>query len=65
VDAKALPEYVHGVIDGDVPGVEIRYLNNGRVGYWDHDKGAVVIEDDDAGTVFTPKEGRAYFDDLR
>jgi len=24
---------------------------------------AVVIEDGEGGTVFTPKEGKAYFDD--
>ena len=33
----------------------------GRVGYWDPDKGAVVIEDGDGGTVFTPKGGYNWF----
>lgn len=48
-----------------MPNVEERYLRNGRVGYWDPDKEAVVIEDGDGGTVFTPKEGKAYFDRLK
>ncbi|MFI7657147.1 hypothetical protein ACIBX9_31250 [Streptomyces albidoflavus] len=53
----AMPEYVDGVITGEVPNVQVRYLKRGRVGYWDPDKGAVVIEDPGAtgGTVFTPK----------
>jgi len=64
VDTRALPEYVHGVIDGDVPNVVTRYLNNGRVGYWDPDKLSVVIEDGEGGTVFTPKGGLDWFNNV-
>jgi hypothetical protein len=46
-----------------VPNVEVRYLERGRVAYWDPDKEAVVIEDGEGGTVFTPKAGKSYFDD--
>lgn len=63
VNPNALPEYVDGVIDGQVPNLDVRYLDRGRVAYWDPDKEAVVIEDGDGGTVFTPKDGKAYFDD--
>lgn len=61
----AMPEYVDGVITGEFPNVQVRYLKRGRVGYWDPDKGDVVIEDPGAtgGTVFTPKNGKQYFDD--
>jgi hypothetical protein len=52
------------VIEGAVPNVETRYLRNGRVGYWDPDKGAVVIEDGDGGTVFTPRGGKNWFDNV-
>ena len=65
VGQDALGEYVDGVRDGVVPNVEERYLRNGRVGYWDPDKEAVVIEDGEGGTVFTPREGKAYFDKLK
>lgn len=64
VDEKALPYYVDGVINGHVPNVETRYLRNGRVGYWDPDKRSVVIEDGDGGTVFTPKGGKDWFDNV-
>ena len=65
VSQDALGEYVDGVRDGVVPNVEERYLRNGRVGYWDPDKEAVVIEDGEGGTVFSPREGKAYFDKLK
>jgi hypothetical protein len=64
VDDAALAHYVDGVINGDVPNVETRYLRNGRVGYWDPDKRSVVIEDSDGGTVFTPKGGKGWFDNV-
>ncbi|MEU8347316.1 polymorphic toxin-type HINT domain-containing protein [Spirillospora sp. NPDC048832] len=64
VDDAALAHYVDGVINGDVPNVETRYLRNGRVGYWDPDKRSVVIEDGDGGTVFTPKGGKGWFDNV-
>ena len=63
VSPLALDAYVDGVLDGEVPNVEVRYLRHGRVGYWDPDKGAVIIEDGDGGTVFAPAGGKAYFDD--
>ena len=65
VSPQDLPGYVHQVLDGEVPGVETRYLSGGRVGYWDPAKQAVVIEDGDGGTVLTPKEGYDYFEGLR
>lgn len=66
VDPKALEYYVDGVINGDVPTVlDPKFLARGRVAYWDTDKNAVVIEDDKGGTVFTPKEGKTYFDELQ
>ncbi|MFD3678926.1 putative T7SS-secreted protein [Streptomyces sp. NPDC058613] len=65
VDPKALEFYVDGVINGDVPTVlQPKFLERGRVAYWDTDKNAVVIEEGDKGTVFTPKEGKTYFDEL-
>jgi hypothetical protein len=64
VDPGGLGNYVDGVINGNVPNVETRFLRGGRVAYWDPDKGAVVIEEGSGGTVFTPREGKTYFDDL-
>ncbi|MET8862309.1 hypothetical protein ABZW11_05055 [Nonomuraea sp. NPDC004580] len=59
-----LDAYVDGVLEGVVPNVEKRYLDRGRIGYWDPDKKAVIIEEGDGGTVFTPTEGKTYFDEL-
>ena len=56
-----LHDYVHGILDGKTPNIETRYLSNGRVAYWDPAKSAVVIEDGEAGTVFTPSKGYDYF----
>ncbi|MER0242853.1 RHS repeat-associated core domain-containing protein [Streptomyces sp. HSW2009] len=64
VDERALPYYVDGIINGDTPNVEVRYLSRGRVGYWDTEKEAIVIEDGNGGTVFTPSEGKRYFDTI-
>lgn len=65
VNEKALAHYVDGVVNGYVPNVDVRYgLRSGRVGYWDPDKGAVVIEDGDGGTVFTPRGGKDWFDNV-
>ncbi|MGW1881292.1 hypothetical protein [Streptomyces sp. NPDC001970] len=60
-----MAEYVDGVITGEVPNLQVKYLKRGRVGYWDQGKGAVVIEDPGTmgRTVFTPKNGQQYFDD--
>ncbi|WP_283215121.1 DNRLRE domain-containing protein [Pseudofrankia sp. DC12] len=63
VDSRVLGFYVDGVINGNVPNLETRFLRNGRVGYWDPSKGAVVIEDGEGGTVFTPRDGYEYFRD--
>ena len=61
VSPQELPGYVHQVLDGEVPGIETRYLSNGRVGYWDPATRAVVIEDGAGGTVFTPPDGYDWF----
>ncbi|WP_371660656.1 hypothetical protein [Streptomyces sp. NBC_00280] len=58
-----MAEYADGVINGNVPNVEIRNLNGGRRGFWDPDKSAVVIVNGNRGTMFTPKAGRKYFDE--
>ncbi|GGP06586.1 hypothetical protein LDL08_16750 [Nonomuraea glycinis] len=47
-----------------VPNVRVRYLERGRVGYWDPGKRAVVIEDGNGGTVFTPMGGETWFDEV-
>lgn len=60
-----LPEYVEKMLDNQVPGEEVRYLRNGRIGYWDPATKAVVIEDNGAGTVFTPEDGYEGFQDLQ
>ena len=66
VHPAALGHYVDGVLEGKVPNVTTRYgLRDGRVGHWDPDKEATVIEDGMVGTVFTPPDGRAYFDGLK
>jgi hypothetical protein len=65
VNPKALSAYVDGVLEGKVPNLDVRYLNRGRVAYWDPNKAAVVIEDGEGGTVFTPTDGKTYFDDLK
>jgi RHS repeat-associated protein len=62
VDPAALDAYVDGVLEGSIP-TRVKPLERGRVGYWDPDKEAVIIEDGDGGTVFTPENGQAYFDD--
>ena len=65
VHPNAFGHYVDGVINGNVPGVQVRCgLRNGRVGYRDPDKGAVVIKDGDGGTVFTPQGGKDWFDNV-
>ncbi|MFH8992699.1 putative T7SS-secreted protein [Streptomyces sp. NPDC017940] len=65
VHPDSLAYYVDGVINGDTPNIDIRYdLRDGRVGYWDPEKQAVVIEDGDGGTTFTPRGGRDWFDNV-
>lgn len=49
-------------------GTNVRSLSRGRRAFWDDETGAVVIHDPrsvDFGTVFRPRNGRAYFDGLR
>jgi hypothetical protein len=64
VDPKALGHYVDGVVNGHVPHVQIRYLERGRVAYWDPSKRAVILEEGNGGSVFTPRNGKDYFSDL-
>lgn len=65
VNPKALEYYVDGVINGDVPTVlPPKFLERGRVAYWDTDKSVVVIEEGNGGTTFTPREGKTYYDEL-
>ncbi|MFC6091761.1 hypothetical protein [Saccharothrix lopnurensis] len=58
-----LPYYVDGVLERLVPNVETKYAQ-GKAAYWDPDKQALVIENGDSGSVFTPRNGKDYFDDL-
>ncbi|MGI4896784.1 MAG: hypothetical protein ACRYF3_16900 [Janthinobacterium lividum] len=65
VKPEDLAKYVDDVINGHNPGIETKYLKrNGRIAYWDPEKGAVVIEDpvNEGGSVFTPEDGKDYFD---
>lgn len=63
VHPNALEAYVDGILEGIVPNLEMRYgLRNGRTAYWDPDKKAVTILDGSGGTVFTPRDGKDYFD---
>ncbi|MDI3390710.1 RHS repeat-associated core domain-containing protein, partial [Streptomyces sp. B-S-A8] len=68
VPQDKLSEYVNNVMTNEVDGLIPKYgLRDGRSAFWDPATGAVVIEDPGAphgGTVFTPKEGKTYFDDL-
>lgn len=64
VSATGLAEYVRKVLDGEIA-TEQRYLRNGRTAYWDNERGALIIEDPPAGTVFTPSDGKDAFDDLK
>lgn len=55
-------------IDNVVQGGEFRTLSRGRTAYWDEGTGTLVIHDSrarDLGTAFRPKNGRAYFDNLK
>lgn len=60
-----LAEYVRKVLDGEIPTEQRHDLRNGRVGYWDPEKGALIIEDNGGGTVYTPDKGRDAFDELK
>jgi hypothetical protein len=66
VHPENVNKYVSDVLKGKIPGQKVRYdLRNGRVAYWDPGKGAIVIEDGEGGTVFTPKDGYESFKNLR
>ncbi len=52
----------------DAKGENVRELSGGRTAYWDARTGTVVIRDPnsaDAGTIFRPKNGRDYFENLK
>jgi hypothetical protein len=64
VPVEDLGRYVDDVLEGRVA-VESKYdADTGRAAHWDPEKEAIVIENGDGGTVFTPKEGRTYYDDI-
>jgi len=64
VPMEELDHYVDDVLEGNVD-VESKYdVDTGRAAHWDPDKEAIVIENGDTGTVFTPREGRTYYDDI-
>lgn len=67
VNPDALAYYVDGVLERNVPNLEIRYgLQNGRTAYWDPAKGAVILDDGaGGGSVYTPLNGYAYFAGLK
>ncbi|MET7769281.1 hypothetical protein [Nocardia sp. NPDC005366] len=64
VAAGDLAEYVRKVLDGEIETEQRHDLRGGRVAYWDPARGALVIENGNGGTVFTPPEGREKFEDL-
>jgi len=64
---KQLANFINGII-GKADAATTRQLSNGRVAFWDPDTGVVVIIDPrspDLGTVFRPRQGRNYFDNLK
>ncbi|MBO0853799.1 MAG: hypothetical protein J2P18_08525 [Nocardia sp.] len=65
VPPEELADYVEKMLNNRIPGEEARYLGQGRVGYWDPAKKAVVIENGQTGTVFTPDDGYEDFQDLK
>lgn len=71
VSIENVPAYIDDVLEGRVPGVtpgsdNVRYLERGRVAYWDPDKQVIIIEDGEmGGTYFSPLNGRKAFDDLQ
>ena len=64
VPMDELGGYVVAVLNGDIPTETKHDGDSGRAAYWDGDKNAIVIENGDAGTVFTPAEGKTYYDDI-
>jgi hypothetical protein len=61
---QATAQYVDRVLYEEIP-TEQKPLTGGRIAYWDDQRQAIVIEDPNGpGSVFTPSEGKAYFDDL-
>ncbi|MBH0778860.1 hypothetical protein [Nocardia bovistercoris] len=64
VPPAELAEYVRKVLDGEIPTEQRHGLDNGRAGYWDPVKRALIVENNGGGTVFTPKKGREAFEEL-
>ncbi|MBF6446063.1 hypothetical protein IU429_00085 [Nocardia elegans] len=62
VAPENLADYVEKVLNNELPNEETRYLSNGRIAYWDPATGAVVIENGNGGSVYTPKDGHDYFE---
>ena len=64
VPTAELGQYVDDVLEGRLA-VDSKYdADSGRAAHWDPARAAIVIENGETGTVFTPKEGRTYFDDI-
>lgn len=64
---KQLGTLVDDIV-ANATGADVKSLSRGRTAFWDSSTGTVVIRDPrspDLGTVFRPKDGRAYFDGLR
>lgn len=62
---QGLSRYVNEVLFGEIR-TEAKYgLEGGRTAYWDDARKAVIIEGPKGGTVFTPSEGKEFFDTLK
>jgi len=62
---KQLVQHIEFVLNNST---DIKMLQKSRVAYWHEPSGTVVIRNPhavDGGTVFQPREGKAYFDRLR
>jgi len=64
VHPDAIAHYVDGVLEGKVPNVVVKHLRNGRIGYFDPDKSAIVVENGESGTVFTAARGVKMLESL-
>ena len=62
---SGLAKYVDDVMFGNINSEMKTGLSGGRTAYWDPERGAVVIEGPGGGTVFTPKNGKEFFDLLQ
>lgn len=62
---KQFQDHIEKVMNN--PNTPSKSLPNNRMAYWDEEFGATIIKNPgakDAGTMFQPKSGRAYFDKL-